>query len=323
MSPIVAAVDHRFPDLELERRVLERLDVELRDAKGLSRAEALEACSEADAIMVGARFSVDAEAFAAMPRCREVVRYGVGVDNVDLAAATRAGAWVAYVPDYCIEEVADHALTLMLALNRRTKELDAAVRDGQWGIPAGLPVHRLSSCVLGLIGFGRIGEALGRRAAALGMRVIAHDPVRDHADILAAGAEPATLDEVLRRADYVSLHMPGDGGAPVLDARRLGLMKSSASLINVARGGLVDEIALVGALRSGALAGAALDVASAEPLTPPHPLLDAPNVILTPHAAWYSLEAVQDLRTKAAEEVARVLRGEAPLHAANTPAASG
>lgn len=323
MSQVVAAVDHRFPDLDLERQVLEPLDVELRDAKGMSRSEALAACATADAIMVGARFSVDAEAFAAMPSCREVVRYGVGVDNVDVPAATRAGAWVVCVPDYCIEEVADHALALVLALNRRTKDFDTAVRDGQWGIPPGLPVRRLSSCTLGLIGFGRIGEALGRRAAALGMRVVAHDPVRDPAGIRAAGAEPAALEEVLRRADYVSLHMPGDGGTPVLDAARLRLMKPSAALINVARGGLVDETALIGALRSGALAGAALDVASAEPLVPPHPLLEAPNVLLSPHAAWYSLEAVRDLRTKAAEEVARVLRGEAPLHAVNDPTVGG
>jgi D-3-phosphoglycerate dehydrogenase / 2-oxoglutarate reductase len=322
MRPIVAAIDHRFPDLELERAVLEPLGAEMTDARGMSRPETLAACAAADAMMVGARFQVDGEALAALARCRIVVRYGVGVDNVDVAAATRAGVWVACVPDYCIEEVADHALALLLALNRRTHAFDTSVRDGHWGIPPGLPVHRLSTRTLGVAGFGRIGEALGRRAAALGLTVLAYDPARDPAEVRAAGADPVEFDALLEVSDYVSLHMPGSADGPVLDPRRIALMKPGAALINVARGGLVDEAALIEALRSGPLSGAALDVAAAEPLTPPNPLLEAANVIVTPHAAWYSLEAVGDLRTKAAEEVARVLRDESPLHAVNAPASS-
>lgn len=317
MAPIVAAIDHRFADLDLERGVLDAIGAELRDGRGLTREQALDACADADAVIVGARLRIDGQALAGMQRCKVIVRYGVGVDNVDVQAATATGTWVAFVPDYCIEEVADHALALLLALNRRVGTLDAAVRAGRWGIPEGLQVARLSHSSLGVVGFGRIGEALGRRATALGMTVLAHDPVRPAAEIAAADAEPVDLEELLRRADYVSLHMPQTSERPILDAQRLTSMKPGACLINVARGGLVDEAVLVELLRAGALGGAALDVAAAEPLRPPDPLLDAPNVILTPHAAWYSLDAVRELRTKAAQEVARVLAGQPPLHPAN------
>ncbi|MDA0159244.1 C-terminal binding protein [Solirubrobacter ginsenosidimutans] len=314
---VVCAIDHRFEDLTLERGTL-GAGVEVRDARGLG----LDACADADGILVGARLRLDAAALAALPRCRAIVRYGVGVDNVDVEAAAAAGIWVAFVPDYCIEEVADHALAMLLALNRRLVALDATVREGSWGVPAGLPVHRLSECTLGVVGFGRIGEALGRRGAALGMTVLAADPVRPAAEIVAAGAEPVALDELVARADYVSLHAPParDGGA-VLSAERIATMKPGACVVNVARGGLVDEPALIAALASGALGGAALDVAAAEPLTPPNPLLEAPNVLVSPHAAWYSIEAVRELRTKAAAEVGRVLAGGEPRFAANRPVA--
>ncbi|HEY4094871.1 MAG TPA: C-terminal binding protein [Baekduia sp.] len=321
MSTTVVAVDHRFADLDLEREVLAPHGIELRDARELPAAEALAACAEADGILTGARFSFDAAAVASLQRCRVIARYGVGVDNVDVDAAAAAGVWVAFVPDYCIEEVADHAIAMLLAMNRRLFAFDASVREGAWGIPAGMPVRRLSQSVLGVIGFGRIGEAVGRRGAALGMTVLAADPVRPEADVRAAGAEAVEVDELLRRSDYVSLHAPpARDGRAVLDAERIALLPAGACLINVARGGLIDEPALIAALHDGRLGGAAVDVAAAEPLRPPDPLLDAPNVIVSPHAAWYSLDAVRELRVKAAAEVARVLGGEPPLHAANTPA---
>lgn len=317
----VAILDHRFSALELEREQLAASGTEVRDGKGLTREEALALAADADAVVVGARLRMDAEAIAQLRRARVIVRHGVGVDNVDTAAAAAAGIWVAYVPDYCIEEVADHAIAMLMALNRRLFGFDRDVRDGTWGIPAGLPLRRLSTRVMGVVGFGRIGEAVGRRAAALGMRVLAHDPIRPEAEIRAAGAEPVSLEALLEQSDYVSLHAPPRaGGGAVLDAERIATMKRGACVINLARGGLVDEAALVQALRDGQLGGAALDVAVAEPLTPPDPLLEAPNLIVTPHAGWYSLEAVRDLRVKAIAEVLRVLGGEQPAHPANQPA---
>jgi D-3-phosphoglycerate dehydrogenase len=315
---VVTALDHRFTDLEVERDVLAELgDVELRDGAGLEPDEAIRLSEEADAVMVGARLRLDAGALARLGSCRAVVRYGVGFDNVDVEAATERGIWVAYVPDYCVDEVADHTIALMLALHRRLFAFDAAVRDGAWGIPPGTSVKRLSACTLGIVGFGRIGEAVGRRAAALGMRVLAIDPMRPAADVAAAGATLVELDDALPSLDYLTLHAPHLPGAAVVDAQRLAALPRGACVINVARGGLVDEAALADALETGALGGAGLDVAAAEPLRPPNRLLDAPNVIVTPHAAWYSLEAVRELRAKAAAEVVRVLRGSPPAHAAN------
>jgi D-3-phosphoglycerate dehydrogenase len=315
----VAVLDHRFAALGVEQELLAPLGFELRDGKGLEREQALALCADADAVIVGARFRFDAEAIGHLTRCRVIVRHGVGVDNVDVEAAAAAGIWVAYVPDYCIEEVADHAIAMLLALNRGLLTLDARVRTGTWGIPAGMPLHRLSTRVAGVVGFGRIGEAVGRRAAALGLEVLAHDPVRPQDQIRAAGATPVSLEELLERSDYVSLHAPRPSGGAVLDADALARMKPGACVINLARGGLVDEAALLAALQEGRLGGAALDVAVAEPIGPDDPLLSAPNLLVTPHAAWYSLESVVDLRTKAIEEAVRVLGGSAPLHRANTP----
>lgn len=317
MTSLVAVVDHRFECLDVERSVLEPLGVELRDGAGLDTRAALALCVDADAVLVGARFRFDAAAISELERCKVIVRYGVGFDNVDVAAASEAGIWIAYVPDYCVAEVADHAIALVLALNRRLFNLDAAIRADAWGIPADLDVHRLSECVLGVVGFGRIGEAVGRRAHALGMHVLAFDPVRPEAEIRAVGAEPTGIDELLATADYVTLHAPRLPGESILDAERISRIKRGACVINLARGGLVDEAALVRALESGDLGGAAVDVAVAEPLGPTDPLLSAPNLILTPHAAWYSREAVKELRTKAAAEAGRVLAGEPPLHSAN------
>jgi D-3-phosphoglycerate dehydrogenase len=313
---LVVAVDHRFDDLDVERSVLEPAGADVRDARGLEREAALALCEDAHAVLVGARFRFDAEAIARLAQCKAIVRYGIGYDKIDVAAATAAGIQVAYVPDYCIEEVADHALALLLALNRRLVELDGLVRDGCWGVPPGLVVRRLSTCTLGVVGFGRIGELVGRRAVALGMRVLAHDPVRPAAEIALAGAEAASLDEVLAASDYVTLHAPPSPGGPLLGAAQLSRLKHGAALINVGRADLIDEDSLISALHDGALAGAALDVTAHEPLLPPHPLFEAPNVIVTPHSAWYSLEAVVELRTKAAQEAARVLSGEPARHLA-------
>jgi D-3-phosphoglycerate dehydrogenase len=314
---VVVAVDHVFPDLDLERDVLAGAD--LRDAKRLDREDVLDLCADADAILAGARFQFDVDAIARLERCRAIVRYGIGVDNIDRAAAEAAGIWIAAVPDYCVDEVAEHALSLMLSLNRRIGQLDALVRASKWGVPPGLPVRRLSACTLGVIGFGRIGEAFGRRAAALGMRVLACDPARAAGDIRGAGATPASIDDVLAEADFISLHAPPSPAGPLLGADEIGRLKAGAIVINVGRSGLVDETALVAAIRSGAIGGAGLDVPAREPLVPPDPLLDLPNVIVTPHSAWYSRESIVELRTKAAEEAARVLRGERPLHAVNEP----
>jgi len=279
--------------------VLEPLGAELVDLRGRPEPEVLSEAERADAILIGARFRLDAVRIARL-RCRAIVRYGVGVDNIDVEAARRRGIVVGFVPDYCVEEVSTHALALLLALHRQLG-----------GVAGGYPIRRLSTLRLGVVGFGRIGGELARKALALGLAVAAHDPLVAAKEMRKAEVEPLTLEELLARSDFVSLHVPLTAATwHLLDARRIASMRAGAVLINVGRGGLVDEVALGQALRSGHLAGAGLDVTELEPLPADHPLRSAPNLLLTPHVAWFSVEARRELQTKAAEEVARALRGE-------------
>lgn len=312
----VVAVDHRFGDLALERELIEPAGGEIVDAAGWDQNAVMEACAEASAILLGARFRFDRERIQALRECRAIVRYGVGYDNVDLRAAHDAGIVVATVPDYCVEEVSDHALALLLALNRRLFALARHVEAGEWSTAPARGVPRLTGLVLGVVGYGRIGSALGRKARGIGLRVLASDPGRPAESVRAEGAEPVGLDRLLEASDFVSLHAPG-GGEPLLDAARIARMKPTACVVNVARGDLVDEAALAAALHDGRLEGAALDVTDPEPPPEDSPLRGAPNLILTPHAAWFSSEAVTELRTGAATEVARVLRGEPPQNPAH------
>lgn len=257
---------------------------------------------------------VTAAAIDAMPGCRVIVRYGVGVDNIDLDAAARRGIAVANVPDYGIEEVSDHALALLLAVERRIVGRDRAVRDGAWNVARAEPMRRLSELTLGIVGYGRIGRAFHRKAGALGFaQVLVHDP---------GLADSVPLDDLLARSDIVSLHLPlTPDTAGLIGPERIARMKPGASLINTARGGLVDEAALARAIAAGRLRGAGLDVLAVEPPAPDNPLLALPQVVLTDHTGWYSESSVADLQRKAAGEIARVLSGQPPRHWVNAPPA--
>lgn len=255
---------------------------------------------------------IRADAMDAMKDCCIIVRYGVGVDSIDLAAAAARGIVVANVPDYGIDEVSDHALGLLLAVERRIVTRDAQVRAGGWDISRTEPMRRLSELTLGIVGHGRIGQAFRRKAAVLGFaRILVHDP---------GAADSCALNDLLTEADIVSLHVPlTPSTAHLIDAGRIDRMKQGASLINTARGGLVDETALAAAIARGALRGAGLDVFSSEPPAPNNPLLALPQVVLSDHTGWYSESSVRDLQRKAAEEVARVIIGQPPRHWMNGP----
>lgn len=317
MQLVVAVTDSVFPSLEPERGVLDPLGVELRPGQCRSEEEILALAGEADAVL-NCYAKVTARVIAGLRRCRIIARYGIGVDNVDLAAATRAGILVTNVPDYCVDEVSDHALALLLALARQVVAVDRAVKGGAWDVGAHAGIRRLRGQVLGLLGFGKIARALAAKAQALGMRVLAVDPYVDAEAVARYGAGAADLETLLREADVLSVHVPlSPETRGLIGERALGLMKPTAFLINTSRGGIVDEKALAAALEAGRLAGAALDVLSQEPPPPDHPLRQAPNAILTPHLAFYSRESVVELQTKAAEEVARALRGEPPRSPVN------
>lgn len=319
MTKTVAAFDHRFPNLDPERGILDPLGATVLDLNGLEDEDVLSKAANADAVMIGPRFQLDSSRLKLLKQCRLVVRYGVGVDNVDLVAAERAGIEVAYVPDYCVEEVSNHALAMMLALHRQLLHFDHLVRAGHWSMK-GVFIPRLSGCVLGVIGYGRIGREVAKKSMAFGIRTIVADPYVDGETVRTTGAEPVPLARLLRVADIVSLHTSLTATTrTLLDRKAIYGLKRGALLVNVARAGLVDESALAEALREGHIGGAAVDITQTEPPNPDSPLLGAPNLLITPHIAWYSEGARAELQTKAAEEVARMLRGEPVKFSALSP----
>lgn len=304
-------LDAHYPHYEAEREILAPFGAELVHVEtGGDPARVVAAVRDADAVMVR-ETPLPAQAVQAMSRCRVIVRYGVGVDHIDLAAARERRIFVANVPDYGSEEVADHALALLLAVARRVVQRDRDVRRGEWGIGPRQPIYSFRGRTLGIIGYGRIGRAFHRKAAPLGFaRTLVCDPVLAEAP---PGVELVGLDTLCREADVISLHTPlTQATRGLFDATRIALMKANAILVNTARGGLVDEQALVAALREGRIFGAGIDVYASEPPAPDHPLFGLDNVVVTDHTAWYSEEALADLQTKAAQEVARVFSGERP-----------
>jgi D-3-phosphoglycerate dehydrogenase len=243
-------------------------------------------------------------------------RYGIGTDNIAVDVATELAIPVTNVPAYCVDEVAEHVLSLLLSLVRGVHRYDRAVREGDWSLATGLPTRRIAGSTMGIVGFGRIGRAVAQRARALGMTVIAH--ARDPEAVRAAGAEPVTLAELAERSDFVSLHCPlTDDTRGLVDAGFLARMKPTAYLLNAARGAIVDQDALADALEAGRLAGAGLDVFVPEQLPAGHRLLRSDRVLATPHTAFYSEESVVDLARLAAENVAAVLDGRRPAATVN------
>ena len=301
-----------------ERALIEGVPARLAERPAATEDALVEQARDADAILtLDEPFT--ARVIEQLRSCRVISRFGIGVDRVDVEAATRRGIVVANVPDYCVDEVSDHALALLLAIARRTHALDAAVRAGTWDTPtvAG-DVRRLRGQLLGIVGFGRLGRRLAEKARALGLGVLAHDPYVEEGEVRARGAEPVTLRELLERSDWISLHLPlTEETRHLIDAEALRRMKPTAVLLNTARGAVVDQDALVAALREGRLRGAGLDVLEREPPAPDDQLLALDNVVVTSHAAFYSVEALAEMRRTAVENVVRVLTGRPPLFAVN------
>jgi D-3-phosphoglycerate dehydrogenase len=281
-----------------------------------SEDELIEACAAATAI-IPAYAPLTARVLDELPRCRIVAFMATGYNSVDMAAATERGIVVTNVPDYCTAEVADHALGFLLDLGRNISRLHDCVLAGAWDYEACGKPDRLGNQSLGIVGLGRIGSAVARRALAFGLTLKASDPYVDEAAMSALGVEKTDLDGVLA-CDYVSLHCSlTDETRRIIDAAALARMKPTAHFINTARGACVDTAALTQALSDGRLAGAALDVVDPEPLPAGHPLYSMPNVILTPHTAFMSWVSEKEAREKACAEVVRALRGEVPHYVLN------
>jgi D-3-phosphoglycerate dehydrogenase / 2-oxoglutarate reductase len=311
---LIAVTDSPFPSLDPAKAALARVDPELRMAKSASAEDILAVARDADAVLV-TYAKLAGDLLRQLRKCRAIGRFGLGVDNIDIPAARELGITVTYVPDYCMHEVSDHAMALLLALCRKITRSNALVQAGRWELPPLVPIHRLAGRVLGLVGFGNIPRTLAPKAKAFGLRVVAHDPYGEPQAFAAAGVEGVNLDRLLEISDIVSIHaplMPATRG--LINAEALQKMKKGALLINTARGPLIDEAALVAALDSGRVGGAALDVVAVEPLPKDSKLLGRDNVILTPHTGFYSVEALEELQTKCASDVARVLSGEPPVY---------
>jgi D-3-phosphoglycerate dehydrogenase / 2-oxoglutarate reductase len=317
MTTVVIAYGQRTQTV-LETGLLEDMGYTVRHLDGLSSV-AGQQLADADAVLVTVQQVSDAM-LAAMPACKVLARVGTGLDSIDLDAAARRGILVTYVADYSVDEVSTHAIALLLACARRIPQYLDLVRDGQWNSTGAGTIRRLRGQTLGLAGFGRIGQAAAVKALGLGLRVLACDPYRTAADIEAAGCEQADWETVLAESDYISLHVPlTPDSVHLINVGALRAMKSSAVLINTARGGLVDQTALAAAIQEGEIAGAALDVLAEEPLPEDSPLRHDPRILITPHAGWYSQEAQRDVVVRACEDVQRVLSGQAARSPANAP----
>lgn len=310
MTVAVLTDADRFPFDAAERARLVSAHVELVEMPGHDPADVP---ATAEALFIYS-LRVDEALLDRLPACRVLARCGVGYDGVDVAAARRRGITVTYVPDYGSIDVAEHTLALLLSCVRRVAAADAAVRAGRWPSYAELGrMERLHGRLLGLLGFGRIAREVARMAAALGLQVAAYDQYLPDAVLLAAGVTPLALDQLLTQADVLSVHLPlTPATRQVLGAPQFARVRPGALLINTARGGLVDTDALVDAVRSGRLGGAGLDVVDPEPLPPGHPLLALPQVVLTPHSAAFTEEALGDVRRTALDDVLLVLAGQPP-----------
>jgi D-3-phosphoglycerate dehydrogenase / 2-oxoglutarate reductase len=313
---LVAVSDSVFPNLDPASEVLSKIGAELRLAAQPTPDAILQVAQEADALLA-TYAKITGEMIRQMTRCRIISRFGIGVDNVDIPAATGAGIVVTRVPDYCIDEVSDHTMALLLALVRKIPFANSLVHAGRWEMPAVVPIHRLRGTVLGLVGFGRIPQLVAPKAKAFGMMVVTYDPYIPAEVAARAGVERVGFSTLLRISDYVSIHAPlMPETKSLFNAESFRQMKPTAYLVNTARGPLVDETALAEALDAGRIAGAALDVMTEEP-PKNSALFGRNNVILTPHTSFYSVESLVELQTKAAEEVVRVLTKQPPRNPVN------
>ena len=309
--------DYVWPDIEIESEVLRAAGIEPFAAPDASEETLVRLAPEADVILF-CFAKVTGAVLRAAGRCVAACRYGIGVDNIDLPAATAAGIVVTNVPDYCMDEVGDHTLGMILALNRRFVPHDRKVKAGGWSsVALDQPMHRTRGATLGIVGFGRIGRSVAAKAGAFGMELLACDPLLAPGET-ADGVAIVTFGEVLARSEFVTVHTPLTPETEgLIGAKELATMKPGSILVNCARGGIVDEEALARALASGHLAGAGLDVLDTAPPPADHPLLDLENVIVTPHTAFFSQASTRELERRTAEEAVRVLNGGMPEHLVN------
>ncbi len=313
----VVLTDYEWPDLSIEHAVFSPLGINFTAARCRDEDEVLRVAENADAIITEYA-PLSRKVIRSLQRCKIISMNAAGFDNVNLEAATDEGILLVNCPDYCFEEVADHTMAMILSCARGIFQYDRRVRNTIWDYKSAGPRERIRNSVLGLIGFGRVAQAVAARAKSFGMRVVASDPFIPDAIIEGQGVQSATRQETLAAADYLSIHVPlTKETRELIGADELSRMKGSAFLINVSRGPVIDEKALYEALKTGIIRGAALDVLEKEPPDFDNPLVSLDNVLVTPHAAFYSEDAMFEVRARSAQEIIKVFKGELPAHIVN------
>lgn len=313
-GPLVIVTDSPFPSLDPAKKALEDANAEVVQAPSSSEEDIIKAAENADAILV-TYAKLNENILRSLKNCKAIGRFGIGVDNIDLKVAGELGISVNYVPDYCLDEVSDQAMAMIISMARKIPQSNKLVQSGRWEMPAVVPMYRLRGKTVGLIGFGNIPRLMTPKAQAFGFNVIASDPYAPKELFEKYGVESVSMDELYERSDFISVHaplLPETKGLVNKDAFKK--MKDTAIIVNTARGPLINEKDLIEALDNNEIGGAGLDVVETEPLPENSPLIGRDNVILAPHMAFYSVEALEELQTKAASDVARVLNGEEPVY---------
>ena len=313
----VVITDYEYPDIEAEKRIISGAGHELLGYHAENEAELMSVTRDADAVIVQCA-GITRKIVENLAHCRMIIKYGVGINNIDAAAATERGIWVCNVPDYGLDEVSAHASALILSLARKLPAADRAMKQGGFGNSHFRPLSRFAGSTLGIVGFGAIGSLVARKMGGFSLRILAYDPFFDQEKAKALGVEAASFETLCRESDFITVHCPlYDRTEHMFNRAVFQSMKKTAYFVNTSRGGVVREEDLIAALESGEIAGAGIDVYETEPPKAGNRLLSLPNVICTGHVAWYSEEAIVALQRKAAEEVVNVLAGNKPFHPCN------
>lgn len=316
MKVIITDCDH--DSIDIEKKVFEQAGMEVELRQAITEDEVIAQCQDAE-IFIVQYAKITEKVMEHCPKLKYVVRYGVGVDTIDVPAATKHGIQVGNVPDYGMNEVADHAIALALSLIRKTVKMNAFTKTETWDYTKAIPIHRFSELTAGVIGLGRIGRNFAQKMHALGFKVIGTDPYFQATDETDAYVKAVSMEDVIEQSDIISLHCPADGNMDLFNEETFRKMKNSAVIVNVARGGIIHEKDLEWALTKGEIAGAALDCMMGEPVSKESPLFQHENLIVTPHMAWYSEEAANELKRKVAEESVRFSNGEKIHYPINQP----
>jgi len=309
--------DYVWPNLNIEKKILNENNIEIVDANNFSKSELINEVADADALLFCFK-EIDSEILEAAKICKVAARYGIGVDNIDIKKCTELGIVVTNIPDYCLEEVSDHAISMIISLNRRIYEHWSLVKNGGWNdLNLDIPVLRLSESILGIVGFGRIGKTISKRISSLGIKSMAYDPFLNIGDII-DDVEIVSFENLLEKSDFITVHVPlNESTHHLFSEDEFKKMKNNAILINCARGGLVDENAASIALSNGDIGGVGLDVIEDVSANHISPLYENKNVIITPHTAFFSKSSGEELQTRTSEEIVRVIYGNTPQNFIN------